>query len=355
MYTPYFNITPKVTKYIEAIGMVFGYFRSVQLPDSYRRELVSKVTAETVHSSTAIEGNTLTAQQVVDVLSGKSIYAQNIDIQEVLNYNHALSFAESSVRESNFSVTQQTIRQINRLILKDIREDIAGVYRTKQVFVGDYWPPEHYKVSAMMDNFVAWINRPTPLDLSPILYAGIAHYQLVAIHPFEDGNGRTTRVLTSLLLLLHGYPVTSLVALESYYNRNRQAYYQALSSADQYRVGGEPDLTLWLEYYTEGLLIEAERARSRLEEQVHRERNQSRKISLQKHQKDFLLAINQHGSARTADYIELSGLSRRGAYNGVKEMIRLGLVERLGAGRASRYVLTDQGLTYVQTIMTIEL
>jgi len=350
MLPPYFTITPKITKHIEAIGAIFGYLRAIQLPAGYRRELVSKVTTETVHSSTAIEGNTLTEQQVADVLHGKPVHAQPIDIQEILNYDLALSFVERTVQEPDFTVTEQTIREINALVLKGIRDDIAGRYRIKQVIVGDYLPPEHFKVPAMMDDFVTWINQPTPADLSPILYTGIAHYQLVAIHPFEDGNGRTTRILTSLLLLRHGYSVTSLFALESYYNRDRRAYYQALSSADQYRVAGKPDLTRWLEYYTEGMLIEAERARSRIDEQIYRQSIVNRTVSLREHQKRLLMYIAEQGSAQTGDYLQLSKLSRKGAYNAMRQMVKLGLLNRSGAGKGAYYTLTDKGVDYVTAL-----
>lgn len=350
MYEPYFTITPKLTKRIEAIGVVFGYFRAIQLPDGYRRKLVSKVTAETVHASTAIEGNTLTQQQVDDVLRGKSIHAQPIDVQEILNYNQALSFAEQLAASSTSPITEQTICEINRLILQNIRDDIAGRYRIKQVIVGDYLPPEQYKVPPLMNEFVNWLNQPTPAELSPVLYAGIAHYPLVAIHPFEDGNGRTTRVLTSLLLLRHGYAVTSLFALESYYDRNRRAYYQALSSADPYRVAGKPDLTLWLEYYAEGLLIEAERARSRIEEQLRRQPSHPRAGLLQDHQNRFLAYLAEQGNARTADYLRLSGLSRKGAYNALQQLVELNLIQRTGLGKGAYYSLTDGGAAYLTTL-----
>lgn len=88
--TPYFTITPKVTRDIEAIGAIFGFFRKIQIPKGYRKEFVSKVTAETIHASTAIEGNTLTEKQVEDVLSGKTIHAEKQDIKEIINYNSAL-------------------------------------------------------------------------------------------------------------------------------------------------------------------------------------------------------------------------------------------------------------------------
>lgn len=82
MLTPFFTITPKLTKNLEAIGTIFGYFKAVSPPENYRKEFVSKITAETVHASTAIEGNTLTEKQVQQVLQGKKIPAQEIDIQQ---------------------------------------------------------------------------------------------------------------------------------------------------------------------------------------------------------------------------------------------------------------------------------
>src|SRR5258708_36281577 len=127
MFTPYFTITPEITRDIEAIGAVFGYFRAVQLPEGYRKELVSKVTAETIHASTAIEGNTLTEKQVEDVLRGKKIYAEDQDIKEIINYNNALEYIEKfSKDKEKIQVTETFIKEINTHILNGIRDDIAG-------------------------------------------------------------------------------------------------------------------------------------------------------------------------------------------------------------------------------------
>src|SRR6266567_8798903 len=110
MFTSRFTITPTIARDIEAIGAVFGYFRAVQLPEGYRKELVSKVTAETIHASTAIEGNTLTEKQVEDVLRGKKIYAEDQDIKEIINYNNALEYIEIFAKSKNeFPITEKLI------------------------------------------------------------------------------------------------------------------------------------------------------------------------------------------------------------------------------------------------------
>lgn len=347
MFIPYFTITPKITKDIEAIGAVFGYFKAIQLPEGYRKELISKVTAETVHASTAIEGNTLTEKQVSDVLGGKKIHAEDQDIKEITNYNSALEYIEKLTKDKKEVIlSEELIKKINAIILKDVKDHAAGKYRAGQVIVGDYLPPEQNKIFNLMQEFIQWIQNPEPQNLSPILYTGIAHYQLVAIHPFEDGNGRTTRILTTLILIKNGYDMTSFFALESYYNRNRKAYYEALSSSDKYRTGKQPDLTKWLEYYIGGMLIEAERAKSRIEELSQKSKLPSEKKWISDMQLKLLRFTFDKGTAKTVDYLQISGLSRKGTYNTLEKLVHLGLLKRTGRNKGTFYTITEKGVEY---------
>lgn len=325
--------------------MVFGYLKAVLLPENYKKELISKITAETVHSSTAIEGNTLTKKQVEDVLVGKKITAEDQDIAEIINYNQTLDYIQNPVKEKGI-ISENLIREINSLILKGIKDNISGKYRTKQVIVGDYVPPEHFQIPTLMQEFIDWLKEPQPPNLSPILYTGIAHYQLVAIHPFEDGNGRTTRILTTLMLIRYGYDMTSFFALESFYNRNRKAYYEALDSVDKYRVEGKPDLTRWLEYYVHGMLIEAERAKSRIEEMLEKGKVTRTRVWLSPAQIKILQLTRGIGSAKTADYLSATNLSRKGTYNALAKLVDLGLLKRFGSYKSSYYTLTEKGLEY---------
>jgi len=348
MFNPYFTITPKITRDIEAIGAVFGYFKAVKLPESYRKKFVSKVTAETVHASTAIEGNTLTGKQVEDILSGKKIHAQDQDITEIINYNNALEYVERlTTLEKELAISEKLIKEINTLILKNIRDEISGRYRARQVTVGDYLPPEHFRVPALMHEFVAWLQNPEPPNLSPILYTGIAHYELVAIHPFEDGNGRTTRVLTTLILIQNGYDMTSFFALESYYNRNRKTYYEALNSADKYRAEGKPDVTRWLEYYVEGMLIEAERAKSRIEELLEKSKKPLDRAWLSNTQVKMLQVTAEKGSTKTVNFLAISGLSPKGTYKALQKLVQLELLNKAGKKKGTYYTITKKGLEYV--------
>jgi len=351
MYTPFFTITPKISKNLESLGAVFGYLNAVQIPEAYKKELVSKVTAETVHSSTAIEGNTLTEKQVEEVLKGKKVMAEGEDIQEVINYNAALEYVQKLVMNNEVIINEKLIREINAIILKNIRDDIAGKYRKVQVIVGDYIPPEPFKVPSLVQELVDWIQNPQPSELSPILCTGIVHYQLVAIHPFEDGNGRTTRVVTTLMLADHGYDMTNYFALESYYNRDRRAYYRALNTADQFRTNGLPDLTQWLEYYVEGILIEAARARSHIEEILTKSKVTAEKVWISTAQMNILKLTYEKETAKIADYLKISVLSRKGTYNAAVKLVQLGLLKRLGQRKGTYYTVTEKALSYIKEIL----
>lgn len=348
MYTPKFTITPKITGDVEGLGAIFGYFNAINLPENYKKELVSKVTAEIVHSSTAIEGNTLTELQVQDVLKGKKVIALEKDIKEVQNYNKALSLVEKTINNSDFQISESFLKQIQAIIVKGIRDDIAGIYRTVQVHVGDYLPPQPFRIPLLMKELVAWIKDPKPQYLTPILYAGIAHYQFVAIHPFEDGNGRSARLLTTLILIQNGYDMTRFFAPESYYNRDRKAYYEALSSADKYRIEGQPDLTSWLEYFIGGMLIEAERAKSRIKELLLKAKSAKGKVWLSEAQIKILQLTTEKETAKTADFLKISGLKRKGTYNALQKLVDLGLLKRMGENKGTYYTITEKGLDYVR-------
>lgn len=347
MYTPHFTITPPILKNIEEIGRIFGYLKAVQLPISYRQEFIEKIAAETVHSSTAIEGNTLTQEQVLRVIRGEKIRAIEKDVREAKNYYQILEDIRAIAQHTD-QFTQRTVLELHKTLLSGIDDDIAGTYRSGQVRVGSYLPPEFWQIPHLMADFIAWLNQPIPQDLSIIMYAGIAHYQLVAIHPFVDGNGRTTRALITLYLMKHGFDITGSFALESYYNRERQTYYAALSHADSHRDPyGNPDLTVWLEYFTTAFLVEAERAQSRIQQFLVTQKTLSG-ISLTNTQKDLLKITAQKGTAQMADYMTHLQLSQGGVYKALQKLVEIGLLSQAGENKGSRYTITEMGLGYLK-------
>jgi Fic family protein len=163
------------------------------------------------------------------------------------------------------------ILNLHRSVVRGVRggDRFAGQLRREEVSVGDvqdgktiihHKPPHWSRVEDELRNLVAWINRSyekkarEELELGasdswvhPVIVAGIAQHRLVWIHPFVDGNGRTARMFTTMLLYGREYDFKNLFDLSSYYNGDRDAYYAALRRADR-----ENDYTRWLEYFTGG-------------------------------------------------------------------------------------------------------
>lgn len=184
-------------------------------------------TVRYAHETTAIEGNTLTIYETKVVLEdGITIGGKSIrEHLEVLNIRDALNWLEDTVKNKT-PVTEDTIREIHRIVMKGILYDDAGFYRRHPVYISGAWhvPPNWIKVPELMQDFSVWLERG-PGPEHPVVYAAKAHIELVRIHPFIDGNGRTARLLTSLLLMRSGYPPAM------YTCASRQEYMHTLDKA----------------------------------------------------------------------------------------------------------------------------
>ena len=186
-----------------------------------------------IYNSNAIEGNSLSigeTRMVVQqglTLSGKSLRDQ----AEAKNLSHALDRMEELASAREFPITLNDIREIHKLILTDIEDAHAGNYRSGEVKIhgSDYEPPKAYEVSHKMSELGEYVQRITSNEQcsleSPILIASAAHAWLARIHPFVDGNGRTSRILMNLILIRNGYPICIITQEE------RLRYYDALEES----------------------------------------------------------------------------------------------------------------------------
>lgn len=347
MFIPAFTITPAMLSNVEQAARILGFLQGVRLPDAWRLELAAEVTAEMVHASTAIEGNTLTRAQVTRVIRGERVQAVERDVREVRNYYETLLHVRE-VAALTERFTHQTVKELHYRLLRGVDERIAGRYRSGLVRVGDYTPPEPFAVQALMDDLVGWLNAPLPGGLSPLLYAGIAHYQLVAIHPCEDGNGRTARALTTLSLLRAGYDITGSFALESFYNRERARYYAALRSADVTQTAdGRADLTAWLEYFTAGMVVEAARTESRVVAFLGPAPAAGTPRRLSDTQQAILGVAGRLPAARMGDFRAELGLSRSALNLAARRLVEWGLLAQEGEKRGRVYRITAAGREYL--------
>ena len=219
-----------------------------ELLDSYRhlpavlvKNLEDWFRVELTYTSNAIEGNTLTRRETALVVEkgltvgGKTL----VEHLEATNHAHALDWVRQQASRSARQLTEKDVLSIHEIILKGIDSANAGFYRSVPVRISGSTVvlPNPRKVPDLMEAFVTWLQQGP--DLHPVELAAEAHYRLVTIHPFADGNGRTARLLMNLILLMTGYPTAIIRKLD------REAYLGALEKA---QLGGSQDDYLQLIY-----------------------------------------------------------------------------------------------------------
>ena len=196
------------------------------LSDAIVRRLHENMEIEYTYNSNAIEGNTLTQRETQLIIqegitiSGKSL-SEHL---EAKNHPKALRYVESLVGRD---LEETDVLKVHELIFSGVLEN-AGKYRNAQVYIqgSDFMPPPAFEVPELMKALLKWL-KENPEELRPIEIAAIFHYRLVSIHPFDDGNGRITRLLMNLLLMKHGYTLTVIKRVD------RRRYYDTLGKADR--------------------------------------------------------------------------------------------------------------------------
>ncbi len=196
------------------------------LPKHTLQSLQEKVLVEWTYNSNAIEGNTLTMSETKVVLQGITVGGKLMrEHLEVINHKDAILFLEELVQHKE-TLSEWNIKNLHRLVLKNIDDENAGVYRRENVVISGakHRPPEHFLVQEHMERLVAEYNGQWQ-QLHPIVRAALLHGEFVKVHPFIDGNGRIARLLLNFELMKCGYPPTIIRA------EMRPQYYDALDLA----------------------------------------------------------------------------------------------------------------------------
>lgn len=267
-YNPKYNITPKIAS--DLMKIEAAQQKALLLPMNPKILASLRETAKlyTTHYSTMIEGNRLEPFQVKEVLTLKGHFpGRERDEHEVKGYYAALAHLELIAARKQ-PITETTIQILHALAMSDGRSKVNPTpYRDGQNVIKDsssgkivYMPPEAKDVPMLMDSLVKWINENSSLPCP--LVAAISHYQFATIHPYYDGNGRTARLLTTLILHLGGYDLKGLYSLEEYYAKNLLGYYEAISvgpSHNYYFGRAESDTTKWIEYFIDGMTLSFEK------------------------------------------------------------------------------------------------
>ncbi len=194
------------------------------------------------------------------------------------------------------------------------------------------------EVPVMMSQLVKWLNGE--LDIHPVLISGIAQFQLVHIHPFLDGNGRTSRLLSTLCLYKAGYDFKRLFTISEYYDRDRPAFYNAIQSVR----ANDQDMTIWLDYFITGLETQMIEVRERGEQVIRRD------VLVQQHglnerQGKALGYLLQHGKLTIQDFEGVCPtVNRRSLQRDLKGLLEKRIITEVGAGATDptrHYVLVE--------------
>ncbi|OGP02671.1 MAG: hypothetical protein A2Z91_01540 [Deltaproteobacteria bacterium GWA2_38_16] len=354
-YDPLFQMTPQIIKYLGKIEAAKEIVDTLTLPLSLEKEFRQEASFKMAHYSTKIEGNRLTLKQTKELLTGKDIIARQIDKLEVRNYYHCLEWIYRMCH-SRVPFSEQWIKVIHGLIQKDIVEGkLRGQYREAQNAIYDsqtnkavYFPPESKDVHLLMKSLVKWLNQKN--DTHPILKAGIAHYQLVSIHPFMDGNGRTARALATFLLYREKYDLKQLYSLENYYSEDLKGYYAALHECQglHYYENSSPNITRWLDYFSKGVAIVFEEIKEKtllaIQKYSFPENKANIKLlqSITPRQRKVLTYFSHHPQVRTKNISSLFHIKDRTARDLLTKWIQEGFIKRQGQGKKdSYYVLSE--------------
>jgi Fic family protein len=264
-FQPQFDITPRMLRQLKAIEQTAGFLKAVRLRPDWIADVRSRTTVTEALASLQIEGNSLTLEEAFELTRRPPARELRNSEREFYNYLNAFEAIDSLRDEREVAVCGGDLCNLHRILLEGVRGGRRGCgdFRKEDVKVGDigggelvvhHQPPSWLQVGPEVEALLNWIEvskvRGDGLDdpwIHPVIQAGIAHHRLVWIHPFVDGNGRTARMFTSLLLYQRGYDFKYLFELSTYYNQNRDEYYRALRKAD--KTGNYTD---WLTYFLGG-------------------------------------------------------------------------------------------------------
>lgn len=254
------TITNDILKKITAIDENRFSLKTIDLPQITKNKLRKNSKKKSSYASNKIEGNPLTEAQANEAIERDEHKHFLKPEQEVRNYFLALNLLEEKLKiKEPFS--KKLILEVQAMVEKGASEEKIGlrgkmpsgvlfaVYDSESG-VPEYIPPEHSEVPALLDELVEYVNTT---DDHPLIIAAVVHYQLVTIHPFEDGNGRTARLMSGYILDFYGYGFNGIGSLEEYFAYDPDEYYTSLQMGlpALYYSGREnpPHPEIWINYF----------------------------------------------------------------------------------------------------------
>ena len=344
MFSPRYTITDRLLASIKQVNTLVNELNNRRFPHVVLLELERSAREVSSYASTSIEGNPLPLTEVKKILKSKPLHIRDSE-KEVLNYNQILQELNKKLEEGKVILSLDLVLKIQKQVTESLLPVFeSGHLREKPIVVNDprtsqvvYLPPDVKDVKPLMKDLIEFTNSNKNM-IDPLIVAGIFHKQMVIIHPFMDGNGRATRLATKVLLAEMGLNTFNLFSFENYYNKNVTKYFQTIGEfGNYYDVIGKIDFTLWLEYFTEGIIDELLRVQKLLSIVVI-----SPQTQLQSYHEKILEFIKEKGFIANRDYAKLTGRAKATRALDFQKLIEMGLIERKAKGKATYYILKDK-------------
>jgi len=338
MYKPAYFLTPAILNNLNSIERYYGQLEALKIPKELELKLERGNLLESAYVSNSIEGNPLSPYEVTNLLLNDRV-PTNRDEKEVHNF---FAILENLGKEIEKPFSLSLILDFHQRLLSGVHEQ-AGNLRDEKVAVGrhakdkngpsfiiKHTPPFHQKekIEKALKELIGW--EEAEKNLPPPLKAGIFHHQFVYLHPFEDGNGRVCRLLTTLIFLKNNYLINKYFILDDYYDIDRNLYSDKLHTADQ------GDKSEWLEYFTEGVMYSLQSALARIKESYDTLRVENRPTPKEK---EAIEVIKKRQEVTAPQLAQILGVSRQQAHNLLSGLIKKGLIDKKGKTKSSYYFL----------------
>lgn len=354
MYSPKYIITNKILKNIGVVEACKEVIENAPLVPSYEKQFQTEAIAKTIHHGTHIEGNELNLLQTKKILEGQEVYGKPRDIQEVINYRNVMTLLDELLYKKG-DLSLETLLDIHRTTVdKIVSNEKVGVLRSTQVIIKEeetdkvvLKPPPFIEVPYLLEDFFGWLNSEASKEVHPVIKAGIAHYVLVAIHPFVEGNGRSVRAFTQLLLMKEGYDIKRFFSLEENFDSDLASYYDALFKVDINSLNiAQRDLTPWVEYFTQVVAVELNKIKEKVRKLSLDTRMKVKfgeQIALSERQMRLMEYISDQGSVPMADLRRLIPMvSEDTILRDLKVLQDKGIIKKEGSTKSARYILNNK-------------
>lgn len=321
MYQPPFEITSKIIELISNISEKIGEINSLQ-NSRYHIQLRKENRIKTIHSSLAIENNSLSIEQITAIIDGKRVLGNPNEIKEVKNsiqaYDLLLSLNPCSEKD---------LLKAHKLMMQDLI-NISGKYRTDGVGIFDgekvvHVAPPADRVPELMADLFKWLKTS---DVHPLIKSCVFHYEFEFIHPFQDGNGRMGR-LWQTVILKDWKEVFAWLPVETLIKENQKEYYKVLGVSDS-----TANSTKFIEFMLSLIL-------ATIEEIIATEKNDTvidtvnNTVNLSENQQKIIAAIKEKPFVTQDELAKIVGITRRNIVENMKKLQQKGVIRRVGADK----------------------